>query len=96
MFNYHIDKKRISDFSSLGDGELNYHFHITNTHFGITQAKSKEVCKVSYHMLQQCKQEKHNDIEATNSAFKDALQDVLGKLGGTGASETNTMLEEIN
>ena len=36
----------------LSDDEVNYHSHVTNTHYGITQAKSKEVCKISHHMLQ--------------------------------------------
>ena len=87
----------MSNFSSLGDGELNYHFHIANTHYGVTQGKSKDVCESSHHMVQKSQQEKSDALEATISAFNSALQETLGKIGCVGnPPQINSLVGDIN
>ena len=82
MFNSLIEKKnRVSNFSSLSDGEVNYHLHIANTHSGVTQAKSKDMCKISRHMEEQSQHEKAEALEAIIDAFNRALQKTLSNTG---------------
>lgn len=97
VFNSLIDKKRISDFSSLHNDELDYHFHVTHVHHGITLAKSKAICTMSHYMVQQCHQEKRESLEANRLGFSSALHDVLSKkFEGIRSSEINTIVEEVN
>ena len=87
----------MSNFRSLGDGELNYHFHIANTHHGVTQGKSKDICEISRHMEKQSQKEKSDALEATISAFNSALQETLGKIGCVGnPTQINSVVGDIN
>ena len=87
----------MSNFSSLSDGEVNYHLHIANTHSGVTQAKSKDMCKISRHMEKQSQHEKVEALEATINAFNRALQETLSNTGGVGnTTQINSVVGDIN
>ena len=97
VFNSLIGKNRVPNFSSLGDGELNYHLHTANTHYGVTQVKSKDICKISCHMEKQSQQEKGEVLEATIDAFSRALQETLGNTGRVGnTTQRNFVVGDIN
>lgn len=95
VYNSLIDSKRETCFNSLGSEEINHHLHLTNIHKGITQAKSKEVCRMTHYTVNRERTKQRELVKAMEDSYQDAIKSHFSEDQELPKDVLDSMMEKI-
>ena len=96
VYNSLVDPRRNTGFDCLTDEEMHHHLHITNIHHGITQWKSKDVCKLTSDIVDQGTAQLRECKRAMRMVFNESLLHFLQTDSSRRDTEINSIMDMMN
>ena len=91
-----VDSRRKTGFDCITDEEMHHHLHITNIHHGITQQKSKDVCKLTSNIVDQGRSNLAACNNAMKMAFNESILHFLKRDGSRSDTEIHSIMTMMN
>jgi hypothetical protein len=96
VFNYLINTKSHSEFSSLTGPEMFFHLHVASIHYGLTTSKSIDLTSVMLQNRDEHIQLMQSERQVLSNAYQNSIVEVLTHCGVvTNHNEISILLQEI-
>ena len=78
IYNALIDRKVDTNFGTLTDEEVQYHFHVASMYHGMSVPKVHDVTAVSHHIVKQGVEEQKAELETLRNCMNESCKEIFG------------------
>ena len=79
VINSLLDQHRSNDFTDLSEDEMYRHLHIAHVHYGVPQAKSRDICEMTRDVVGKYEMERDNITRLMGEAFEESVRKVMSQ-----------------